>query len=175
MRIRRVLAGLSKYKLSLTRGKEKQEEKDEKQRFKDEKKAERLKSRENDLSRRQKLEFQRVLLHYGVPNVQDSQEHDWTQFKVLADLTKKTDVVLETYLSKLTALAKETLAYYDREGKRINEDGSLVGMEVMGDTSNPNYPKDDGESISLDRAKKVLKRRQLFEKLREKVLPMEDV
>ena len=170
VRIRRVIAGLSKYRLSLARGGQ-----DDKQRLKDGKKAERLKLRENDLSRRQKLDFQRTLLHFGVPKKPGTQENDWTQFKVLADLERKSDTSLDTYLIKVSALANDTLAYYDREGKRINEDGSLVGMEVMGDTSNPDYPKVDGESISLDRAKKVQKRQQLFDKLRNKILPMEDV
>jgi hypothetical protein len=85
----------------------------------------------------------------------------------LAELTKKPDDLLEGYLQRLIALSKETLSYFDKESKKIQEDGSLPTMEALCNTANPSYPKaDDGETLTLDRAKKVIKRLALFEKLR---------
>lgn len=54
VRIRRVLAGLNKYKVNQVRGKEKGDILNQKSRIKEEKKAEKMKSRENDLTKRHK-------------------------------------------------------------------------------------------------------------------------
>jgi hypothetical protein len=122
------------------------------------------------------LDFQRTILFFGAPKAEGSDENDWKMFNKLSELVKKPDAVLNLYLNSLIALSKETVAYYEKESKKINEDGSNFSMDVISNTGNPNYPKGlDGETLTLDRAKKVIKRIAMFEKLREKILKSEHV
>jgi hypothetical protein len=171
VRIRRILAALNRYRISQIKGKEKDDMVNEKNRIRNEKRASKMKSRVNDLTKRHKHDFQRILLFFGVPNTDG--KNDWTQFKILAELTVKADEVLDAYLSKLIELSKETLVYYEKEGKKIQEDGSLPTQDTLNDTSNPLYPNQDGETLTFDRAKKVVKRLSVFDKLRKALADIE--
>lgn len=171
VRIRRILAALNRHRISQVKGKEKDEMVNEKNRLRNEKRVSKMKSRVNELAKRHKHDFQRILLFFGVPNADG--KNDWTQFKILAELTVKADEILDAYLSKLVELSKETLAYYEKEGKKIQEDGSLPTQDTLNDTSNPLYPNQDGETLTFDRAKKIIKRLSMFDKLRKALSDIE--
>lgn len=105
----------------------------------------------------------------------DDGTYKWDNFKIIAELTRKTDEALSTYIEKLIELSHRTNAYCEqigaKKGGTTDTDASIV--QVM---AHPDYPKtDDGESISWDRAKKVIKRIEIFDRLRLSVLMMPDV
>jgi superfamily II DNA or RNA helicase len=158
VRVRRILSALNKYKATRLREKEKEEQMIERHRLREERKSERMKFN-TDLSKKHKQDFQRILMFYGVKKLEnDSGKHDWTQFKTLAELNRRNDELLDSYFVKLTQLCKDTLEY----SKKVGED-----QHESIDTSSPEYPKgDDGEVLNFDRARKILKRIELFDKLR---------
>ncbi|KAJ3367504.1 choline dehydrogenase 7 [Kappamyces sp. JEL0680] len=167
LRIRKILSGLARYRASLGK-----DEKDgEKKRMVKEYKRN---AKESDMSKKARLDFQKALLSFGVER-RDDGTYKWDNFKIIAELTRKTDEALSTYIEKLIELSHRTNAYCEKIGAKkggtTDTDASIV--QVM---AHPDYPKtDDGESISWDRAKKVIKRIEIFDRLRLSVLMMPDL
>ncbi|KAJ3261825.1 choline dehydrogenase 7 [Boothiomyces macroporosus] len=188
VRVRRILAALAKYRITLVREKEKEEILNERNRVREEKRVEKLRHRENEFSKKHKQDFQRTLLSYGVKKLPDSDKYDWTKFKVLADLQKKSDDAMEAYLKKLIAMSTEIVAAHEKDAAakkkpsvEVNEDDSVAVAplaveesgtqenavtETNGDGNGEPAANEDGETLTLDRAKKVLRRISYFEKLR---------
>lgn len=188
VRVRRILAALAKYRITLVREKEKEEILNERNRVREEKRVEKLRHRENEFSKKHKQDFQRTLLSYGVKKLPDSDKYDWTKFKVLADLQKKSDDAMEAYLKKLIAMSTDIVAAHEKDAAakkkpsvEVNEDDSAAVAplaveesgtqenavtETNGDGNGEPAANEDGETLTLDRAKKVLRRISYFEKLR---------
>ncbi|KAJ3277093.1 choline dehydrogenase 7 [Terramyces sp. JEL0728] len=189
VRVRRILAALAKYRITLVREKEKEEILNERNRVREEKRVEKLRHRENEFSKKHKQDFQRTLLSYGVKKLPDCDKYDWTKFKVLADLQKKSDDAMDAYLKKLIAMSTEIVANHEKDSaakKRTAEaaedDTAAVvapsndenGIQetapesVLETTAEPTATE-DGETLTFDRAKKVLRRISFFEKLRSQL------
>lgn len=95
--------------------------------------------------------------------------YDWNTFKAIAELTRKTDEAMQGYLEKLIDLSKRTIQYH----AKLNRDGDESGSLLL---SNPDYPMgEEQEILTIDRAKKVIRRIDFFDRLRLKVLKMPDV
>lgn len=110
-------------------------------------------------TKRQKLEFQRVLVSYGL--VRKSIEpvlYDWDIFRGLADLVGKSDEAMNQYYQKLVMVATETC--HPRSTPGIPSAGTVT---VPSEQDGLN---EDHETLSLDRSKKILRRVSYFHKLR---------
>lgn len=115
-------------------------------------------------TKKHKLDFQRVLITYGLVSSETKSDlHDWTVFRGLADLVHKPDEAMEDYLKKVLKLAKEAIVLH--EGTALHDRAKQPEPKVT----------EDMESLSYDRAKKVIKRIDYFQKLREIVLIDSDV
>ena len=120
------------------------------------------------------LDFQRTLLAFGVKR-DPTGDYEWTQFKEIAELTRKTDEALTKYCDSLVELSKRTIAFHieasANKGVLLPENST-----ASNDVSNPLYPQgEEGETLTIDRAKKVLRRIEFFDKLRLNVLRMDDL
>jgi hypothetical protein len=172
VRVRRILAALIKYKLNYAKIKEKEESLNEKNKVKEEKRIEKMRIRQYEFSKKQKLDFQRTVLAYGVKRIPDSDLCDWTQFKELAELQKKSDESLESYLKKLIQLSKDIISYNEKNIKKMED----IGTGIENQEAVAEYPaNEDGETFTLDRAKKILRRISYFDRLRKDVLHMTNV
>ena len=80
-------------------------------------------------------------------------------------MRKKSDEALESYLVKLIELSKRTIEYHIDIAK--NTDGEIH--------TEPYPAGDEQETLTIDRAKKVIRRIELFDILRLKVLHLPDV
>lgn len=113
------------------------------------------------------VDFQRILLSYGVVrNLKGPRPFEWDIFRGLADLVQKSDDAMEEYLKKVIRMAEEVV--YLHEGGPIKklvkeDDGNTPQLSELG-------APDDSETLSYDRAKKIVKRIEAFYKLREVVI-----
>ncbi|KAI8909625.1 SNF2 family N-terminal domain-containing protein [Gorgonomyces haynaldii] len=143
VRIRRIVAALAKYRLSLARREKSGLAKEDK-----------VGQRSRDyFTKKHKQDFQRVLLSFGVVRKPNSTTHDWDVFRGLADLVKKSDEAMEDYYQKVVRMSEEVLALENPANKAAQA------------------PLDDAETLTLDRAKKILRRIEYFNKLRDEVIP----
>ncbi|KAJ1548306.1 hypothetical protein HK405_003743, partial [Cladochytrium tenue] len=104
------------------------------------------KAKEQELNKKDRLEFYRTLHSYGVDHDADGQR-DWSRFKIVSGLNKA-DEALEDYYNKLLGVCHGIL-YPDPENPVSN----------------------DFEGITPERAKRLLRRIEAMRKLREDVLP----
>jgi hypothetical protein len=103
-------------------------------------------------------------------------DYDWAQFKEIAELTRKTDEALTKYCDSLIELAKRTITYHTQASVSKAAAPPLEIPVSNNDVSNPLYPiGEEGETLTIDRAKKVLRRIEYFDKLRLNVLRMDDL
>ncbi len=111
------------------------------------------------------LDFQKALLTFGVERTPDGLGFLWNRFKAIAELRKKSDEALESYLAKLVELSKKTIEYHIK-----------IARLADGDAHTEPYPVgDDQETVTIDRAKKVIRRIEFFDVLRLQVLHLPDV
>ncbi len=101
--------------------------------------------------------------------------YKWDNFKIIAELPRKTEDVLSSYLEKLIELSNRTIVYNQsigaKKGGTAESEASIA--QIM---AHPDYPKsEDQESITYDRAKKVIRRIEVFDLLRLRVLSLPDV
>ena len=111
------------------------------------------------------IDFQKAILTFGVERTPDGMGFIWDRFKAIAELRKKSDEALESYLAKLIELSKKTIEYHIK-----------IARMPDGDAHGEPYPVgDDQETVTIDRAKKVIRRIEFFDVLRLQVLHLPDV
>jgi hypothetical protein len=149
VRLRRITGVLSKYRQSLCKSKDGKDGRLQKE--------DRHSQRSKDyFTKRHKLDFQRILLSYGVMRKEGTNLHDWDIFRGLADLGKKSDESMEEYYHKLVRIADDVLAR--REPGSASRKPDADGLP------------DDTETITFERAKKITRRIAYFNLLRDKVI-----
>jgi hypothetical protein len=175
LRIRKVLGGLSRQRQAELRGTS-TFAKIRKDKF-----IEKRRGKEQDMSKKskqgillgQRLDFQKTLLAFGVKRDLTG-DYDWTQFKEIAELTRKTDEALTKYCDSLIELSTRTITYHTQAS--ASKAAAPENPVSNNDASNPLYPMgEEGETVTIDRAKKVLRRIEYFDKLRLNVLRMDDL
>ncbi|KAI8817172.1 SNF2 family N-terminal domain-containing protein [Fimicolochytrium jonesii] len=195
-RLRRIIAAFTKQLNASARESAKQKQASEKTRLKLEREQEKIRAREQEYSRKDRQEFQRTLLSYGVDTVPGQPDvRDWTRFKELSSL-KKSPEALEVYFGKLVRDCEEIVrkaeAIPDQDadvtanGDAANGDATASGngktsvngsangtgnagsqpQPVAGDEENA----DTQEDVTYDRAKRILKRVDQMRILRLDVL-----
>ena len=175
MRVRKIIALFMRQQRSAQTEIYKRQQLIEKQRAKLELQQEKAKAKEKDFTKKDKQDFTRVLMSYGVEyDPEDLEKRVWTRFKELAFL-KKSDEVLDEYYTKIFDLCKEVVEKGDIARKEHGEKDDAGETEV-GDKNlkfNPYSFKieRDGEVMAYDKAKRLLRRIELLRMLREQVLP----
>lgn len=112
------------------------------------------------------------MLQYGlVRNLNGPKPYEWDVFRGLADLTKKSDESMDEYLKKLLKISEEVI--YLHEGGPKPTQGNVTANGTP--TPSENGLPEDSETLTYDRAKKIMRRIDYFYKLREVVIFDPDV
>jgi hypothetical protein len=107
--------------------------------------------------------------------------HDWTRFKELSGLAKKPDEVMEEYYHHVMKVCQQVVDKHNAHPGRHSRESSLApnhkneGDEAVKDEEKDDKDEDDkddagGDVPPLDRARRVLKRVEVMNILRDEVL-----
>ncbi|XP_013870801.1 chromodomain-helicase-DNA-binding protein 6 isoform X2 [Austrofundulus limnaeus] len=103
-------------------------------------------------TRREQADFYRTVSSYGVVYDPDRKAFDWSQFRALARLERKTDESLERYFNSFVNMCRTACKLPPRKEEGLVDPGVLV------------------EPLSEERAARTLYRIELLRKIREQVL-----
>ncbi|KAG9341958.1 hypothetical protein JZ751_018275 [Albula glossodonta] len=107
--------------------------------------------RQQRWTRREEADFYRVVSTFGVVFDPEMGRFDWTKFRAMARLHKKTDESLQKYLWAFTAMCRRVCRLPPREGDSVDPSLSI-------------------QPITEERASRTLYRIELLRKVREQVL-----
>jgi hypothetical protein len=148
----------------------------------------------NRWSKKNRSDFLKTLLSFGVERIvdDDDEEFQWTRFKEIAGLEKKTDESLTLYYDKILAACEESVKRHQTEqGNSANNDETPVSSPrpkednisasressaepaaaaAKDDTAAKDDDNSNGEVVPYDRARRALKRIEQMKLIREKVL-----
>lgn len=108
----------------------------------------RLESIQRKWTKREEADFFKIVSSYGIDYDRKRKSYDWTRFKTLSKLEKKSDELLTEYYKNFILMCKKQC------GMKIDED--------MYDSTI--------EQISEDKAKRTLERIELLSKIREDII-----
>uniref|UniRef100_A0A4W3JV47 Chromodomain helicase DNA binding protein 9 n=1 Tax=Callorhinchus milii TaxID=7868 RepID=A0A4W3JV47_CALMI len=103
-------------------------------------------------TRREEADFYRVVSTFGVVYDPDKQTFDWTKFRAIARLNKKTDESLQKYLYAFTAMCRRVCRLPPKEKEELFDPPIFI------------------QPITEERASRTLYRIELLRKVREQVL-----
>ncbi|KAJ3053100.1 choline dehydrogenase 7 [Rhizophlyctis rosea] len=139
------------------------------------------KQQDRELSKKEKGEFYKTLMSFGVDRKNDgSDECNWTRFQQLAQLQHKSPQVLDTYYLKLLSMCEEVIAATEAAAlgnvpepdeaalAEGDEDGAAARNQRL---MSVKTLERDGDQVTYDKAKKILKRLEQMRTLREYILP----
>jgi len=120
--------------------------------------------------------------HHTQSSPAPSVQHEWTRFKELAGLGKKPDEVMEEYYHHFMKVCQQVVDKHNAQPDRHSRESSLASNhkheteekdEDKEDEKDDREDKDDsnGDVPPLDRAKRVLKRVELMNIIRDDILP----
>ncbi|KNC96991.1 uncharacterized protein SPPG_07808 [Spizellomyces punctatus DAOM BR117] len=167
-RLRRIMAAFQKELNSAAREEAKRQQAEERTRLRQEKEQEKIRAREHDLTRKERQEFLRTLMSFGVETLPGSPGvRDWKRFKELSNLRKSPEV-LEDHFIKLMAICDDVIRCTELAAMQNGTNGlSLGDAEEALEAS----IREKDPDITYDKAKKLLKRLDQMRILREQVLP----
>lgn len=137
-------------------------------------------------SKRDRGEFQRVILAYGLPPERSPGKRDWSKFRELGSfantILRAGDRPFDEYCAVFVKACRAATEKRTRR-KRDEKTGELIDPEQEEEGEEDENPSSDydGETddavptIPLERAKRALARIEMFERLRERVLTIEDL
>ncbi|KAI9002707.1 SNF2 family N-terminal domain-containing protein [Gaertneriomyces semiglobifer] len=168
-RLRRVVSAFMKVLNAAAKEEAKRQQAEERTRLKQEKEQEKQRAKEYDMTRREKQEFIRTLISFGVEtDPKDRSQRDWTRFKELSNLRKSHDA-LEAHYQKIVSTCEAVIR--QTEEAATNEDGQAV----IDEEEQKRRDKEAGEPITYDKAKKLLKRIDQMRVLRDEILTHPEV
>lgn len=104
-------------------------------------------------SNREQAEFYRTISTYGVEYIRKEKRYDWTKFRQISKLDKKYDETLSEYFRAFMAMCKRQCGIRLSEG----ENAKIYAVGV--------------DRLPEERARRVLERVDLLNRLRNDVLP----
>ena len=121
---------------------------------------------QNEWSKREKLDFYRVITSHGIINNLNG-ETDWSFFQQKAKLTRKTIKTIESYCKALINQSEQAVL----SGKDYDNQKKIM----LSNAKESELEKQEGDwSLSLAQCKRVLQRVKMFKEMREKIMPMEE-
>lgn len=125
------------------------------------------------------LEFQKCLVSFGIPAAAGD-SCDWEKFRELSGLTRS-DELLEDYYEKLMLMSSEVVERTEATMNQFNSDGidgeggysELASKELI--SAAKIIVDKDGETLTYDKAKKILKRIEIMRRLREDILKLHNL
>ncbi|KAJ3339493.1 choline dehydrogenase 6 [Gonapodya sp. JEL0774] len=137
----------------------------------------RVKKGLNDLTKSERQAFQRTLVAYGVPIRHDARGNvvlvngkevpDWESFKIVANLSEKSDEAVNLYYEEVLRKCNDVLEKMHAQGSVADGD---VDEEKMGGKVDR-----DIDAFTVDKASRILNRIRLFDRLRREVLRHADL
>jgi hypothetical protein len=152
VRVRRILAAFLRQMATDTRRRLKKEQLDEK--------LQERKDRNRHLTKRERTEFRRVLLSFGIETKEGRVV--WDRFRELSGI-KRADDIMDEHYEKTLSMIRECIALNDAkmvDGKGAEKDEAGVPIRA----------ESGSDSISLDVAKRVLKRIEKMRTLRQEII-----
>ncbi|KAJ3290493.1 choline dehydrogenase 7 [Borealophlyctis nickersoniae] len=173
-RLRRILAAFQRVLNAAAKEEAKKQQALERNRAK-EAKEKRKTSKKDILTKSEKQEFYKTLVNFGVEL--DEQRHPvWTKFKKLAGIDKP-DETLTKHYEKLMSMCDEVVGNVEEAACKVVDEASLAQLEEQDADrfAAVKVLERDGDTISYDKAKKVLKRIGQFAALRDEILPHKEL
>ena len=120
---------------------------------------------QEDWSKREKLDFYRVITTHGIRTLESTGQPDWEIIKEQAKLTRKNHTLISEYCANLMNQCKQSMDlgakdYTDKRTAYLESPSSELEWIGRGDSS-----------LSYAQCKRVLQRVKLFQDLRTKILP----
>lgn len=161
VRVRRVLAAFLRFFATEARRRKKKALREEQNQVKKERnrnltKKERTGTKKTVPANRRFLEFRRVILSFGVEKDEEG-KLIWDQFRHLSGV-KRADDVLEEYYEKTMSMARECLEMKSAKDKEDSGTSSAIRVDNGGDT------------MSLEVARRIIKRVEKMDVLRTQIL-----
>jgi len=138
----------------------------------------------NHLSKSEKITFQRTVSSYGIMNKNEDGTRDWSNFKKLSNLDK-TDECMENYFEELMDICHVVIKREeekknkekDNEDKDSNDAKSTVNVEEGQTPASEAEEKKPNkyDNFTIEKARRLLRRIDLLKKLREVILPKENL
>ncbi|TPX46788.1 hypothetical protein SeLEV6574_g03030 [Synchytrium endobioticum] len=183
VRIKRLVAAFQRAAVAEKKASQRKEKDAARDQVKKQKEIEKSRSKEKDLTKREKIAYIQYLLSYGVETIPGSNpvERDWGKFRTIANLERKSVAVLEAYYQKLLALAREVIDKFQSKGAATGVDangnplGSVDNEDEEEGTKKGQSITREGDTMTLYRARRIFFRLELFRQLREEVLSDEDL
>jgi hypothetical protein len=115
-----------------------------------------------------------------VKNPESFMDYDWEKFRELSGLTKN-DETLEHYYDKLMLMCSEVIDRTESTMNQLNSDGldgdngfsELASKELI--SAAKIIVDKDGETLTYDKARKIMKRIEVMRRLREDILKIPDL
>ncbi|TDH13447.1 hypothetical protein EPR50_G00034810 [Perca flavescens] len=128
-------------------------------------------------TRREQADFYRTVSSFGVVYDPERKSFDWSQFRALARLERKTDESLEKYFNSFVNMCRTACKLPPRKEEAAAL-MSLLGTSFLGNITAPCWWEDSGlvdpavlvEPLTEERAARTLYRIELLRKIREQVL-----
>ncbi|KAI8331392.1 P-loop containing nucleoside triphosphate hydrolase protein [Chlamydoabsidia padenii] len=194
MRLRRIIAAFLREEANdlrrrktLEKAQLKQGDKLERQRQRETKQAERQRSRKTGAihrwHKRNKADFLRTVLSFGVETVPGNPSIQWDRFRELSGLENRPDDVLDAYYHRFVAACEEIMKQQQKPpqttgdspastGNPGNEHTPIVSRESSMEPSATTREEDDAELdlVPYDKARRSLKRIAQMKRIRESVM-----
>jgi len=139
--------------LKLKKRQQEKQERIELRNKKKEHKAEEKAKKDSEWTKREKFDFYRALVNFGVPTNEDGETCDWEFIKNKANLKRKSVLIIEEYYVEFLKQCKKEM-----ESQGTKEKTAKVSSEILPD-------------ISYGQCKRVLTRVTTLSVLRKEVLP----
>ncbi|KAJ3393137.1 hypothetical protein HDU92_007968 [Lobulomyces angularis] len=188
VRIRRILAAFLRQFATIARRSAKKQLREEKNKEKRTNEAE----RRRQFTKKERIEFRRVLLSFGVETDPNNRNvRIWDRFRYLSAIHKTDEVLEENYLNTIS-MCHECIEKAERikDGKESKDELKYDKDDNKDDVNDENEEKDEKddkddddkddlknfriergtESISLEIARRMLKRIEMMRKLREEII-----
>lgn len=132
IRLRKIIAAFNRLGHSTIRDQVRTQASLDKQKEKTQKELDRLKMKEHELSRKDKIEFIRVVMSFGIEyDPENLSNRIWGRFKELSNL-KKSDETLNEHYEKMFALANEVIVKGDLLIKEYKDQDARILKGIEG-------------------------------------------
>ncbi|ORX92777.1 hypothetical protein K493DRAFT_263097 [Basidiobolus meristosporus CBS 931.73] len=156
VRLRRIIAAFQREQLATQRKskeKEKKQQLIDKMKRKEELQTEKMRAKEEEaalrLSKRDKFEFYRTLMSFGVESNPDG-SRNWEKFRIMASLYRKSDALLDAQYLHMMKTAENVVK---SQGDDVDDTG-----------------ENEGVALTLERSRRLLRRVDMLDTIRNRVL-----
>ncbi|KAL1917321.1 uncharacterized protein VTP21DRAFT_4977 [Calcarisporiella thermophila] len=186
VRLRRIIAAFVRDLLSESRRakfqvlqRERELRKEEKKRQKEERAQEKQRQKQLEQAirwtKKEKADFLKTIMSFGVEVSTVSNELKWERFRELSGLNRKDDEALTIYYSKMVKMCQEAVERQDPDGPSRESSIDRQGGTEKDSVNSENDDRLDPDPMSGEKSMRLLKRIEVLRRVREQVLTHKDV